>query len=79
MARKELSALNRDAPAAETAATSADELDPAIVRDVELVVDGGPAPLAQASTIVDCTGPAPRVLRAGAIDPALVLAVAAGE
>ena len=76
-----------DAPLAQTsanlhgrpAATSADELDPAIVRDVELVVDGGPAPLAQASTIVDCTGPAPRVLRAGAIDPALVLAVAAGE
>lgn len=76
-----------DAPLAQTsanlhgrpAATSANELDPAIVRDVELVVDGGPAPLAQASTIVDCTGPAPRVLRAGAIDPALVLAVAAGE
>lgn len=58
------------------AATSADALDPAIIRDVDLVVDGGPAPLAEASTIVDCTGPEPRVLRAGAIDPKLVLTVA---
>ena len=58
------------------AATSAGELDPAIIRDVDLVVDGGPAPLAEASTIVDCTGPEPRVLRAGAIDPELVLTVA---
>ena len=58
------------------AAASADELDPAIIRDVDLVVDGGPALLAEASTIVDCTGPEPRVLRAGAIDPKSVLTVA---
>lgn len=64
-----------DAPLAQTsanlhgkpAATSAAELDPAILAAVDLVVDGGEAPLAQASTIVDCTGPEPRVLRAGAV------------
>lgn len=50
------------------AATSAAGLDPAIASAVDLVVDGGPAPLAEASTIVDCTGPAPVVLRAGAVD-----------
>jgi L-threonylcarbamoyladenylate synthase len=33
------------------------------------VLDGGPRADSAASTIVDCTGPAPRVLRVGAIDP----------
>ncbi len=56
------------------AATSAAELDPAIICAVDLVVDGGEAPLAEASTIVDCTGSIPRILRAGAIAPADILA-----
>ena len=30
-------------------------------------LDGGPAPAAQASTIVDVTGPVPRILRVGAV------------
>lgn len=76
-----------DAPLAQTsanphgapAATSAETLDAALVREVDLVVDGGPSPLAQASTIVDCTGAAPRVLREGAIPASEVMAAAAGE
>ncbi len=37
---------------------------------IDLVLDGGPAAGGPASTVVDCTGERPRVLRAGAIDPA---------
>jgi L-threonylcarbamoyladenylate synthase len=32
-----------------------------------VVLDGGPRASSAASTIVDCTGPTPRVLRVGAI------------
>jgi tRNA A37 threonylcarbamoyladenosine synthetase subunit TsaC/SUA5/YrdC len=32
-----------------------------------VVLDGGPRTGSAASTIVDCTGPVPRVLRVGAI------------
>ena len=64
-----------DAPLAQTsanlhgqpAATSASGLDAQIVRDVDLVVDAGVCPLAEASTIVDCTGPSPCILRQGAL------------
>ena len=55
------------------AATCAAALDPSIVRDVDLVVDGGPSPLCAPSTIVDCTGPEPKVLREGAIPASEVL------
>lgn len=55
------------------AATSAEGLDAAIVCAADVVVDGGEAPLAEASTIVDCTGTVPRVLRAGAIGVADVI------
>lgn len=51
----------------EPAATSAQELSEALLAEVDLVVDAGPAPLAQPSTIVDCTGPEPRILRQGAV------------
>ena len=34
---------------------------------VDLILDGGPAHGGPASTIVDCTGPTPTILRAGAI------------
>ncbi len=39
-----------------------------------LVLDGGESPGGVASTVVDCTGPAPRCLRAGGLDFDLVLA-----
>jgi L-threonylcarbamoyladenylate synthase len=42
---------------------------------VDLILDGGAAHGGPASTIVDCTGIAPRVLRSGAIAPADVAAV----
>lgn len=34
---------------------------------VDVYVDGGPAPLGRESTVVDLTGPKPRILRAGAL------------
>ena len=46
-----------------------DRLDPA--RDV--VLDGGPSTVGVESTILDCTGPAPRVLRRGAVTAQAVL------
>ena len=36
---------------------------------IDLVLDGGPAPGGPASTVVDCTGDAPRLLRSGAVAP----------
>lgn len=49
------------------AATSAAELEPTIIEAADLVLDAGPAPLGESSTIVDATCPEPRVLRQGAI------------
>jgi L-threonylcarbamoyladenylate synthase len=51
--------------------------DAAAIRDqlgnaVELVLDGGPARGGLASTIVDCSGEEPRILRAGAVPTAAV-------
>lgn len=45
---------------------------------VDLIIDGGLAPGGRASTIVDVTGPAPRVLREGAIPAARIEAVLRG-
>jgi L-threonylcarbamoyladenylate synthase len=42
---------------------------------VELVLDGGPARGGVPSTVVDCTGESPRILRAGAIDPEAIFAI----
>ncbi len=39
-------------------------------RGVDLVLDGGPAAGGPASTVVDCTGERPRLIRGGAVDPA---------
>jgi L-threonylcarbamoyladenylate synthase len=36
---------------------------------IDLVLDGGPARGGPASTVVDCTGDVPRLLRAGAVAP----------
>lgn len=58
------------------AATSASGLEPAVADAADLVLDAGPAPVGVASTIVDATGEAPRVLRAGAISEAEVLLAA---
>jgi L-threonylcarbamoyladenylate synthase len=42
----------------------------------DVVLDGGPCPVGVESTILDCTGPAPRILRWGAVEPAEVHAAA---
>jgi L-threonylcarbamoyladenylate synthase len=41
---------------------------------IDLVLDGGPARGGVPSTVVDCSGVAPRLLRAGATDPASLAA-----
>lgn len=58
------------------AATSGHGVEPAIVEAADLTLDAGPAPVGVASTIVDATGAAPRVLRAGALGEAEVLLAA---
>lgn len=49
-------------------------LEADLVEQADLTLDGGPAPLAIASTIVDCTGDEPRILREGAISTEDILA-----
>jgi L-threonylcarbamoyladenylate synthase len=49
--------------------------DPAVIADelgdgIDLVLDGGPAAGGPASTVVDCTADRPRIIRAGAVNPA---------
>ena len=59
-----VSSANRSGrPAATTAEDAAQQLG----EHAEVVLDGVPRSSSAASTIVDCTGPAPRVLRVGAI------------
>jgi L-threonylcarbamoyladenylate synthase len=59
-----VSSANRSGrPAATTAQEAVDQLG----DHAAVVLDGGPRNSSAASTIVDCTGPTPRVLRVGAI------------
>lgn len=59
-----VSSANRSGrPAATTAQEAAEQLG----EHAAVVLDGGPRASSGASTIVDCTGPTPRVLRVGAI------------
>lgn len=51
----------------EASPTSGASVEPRIVAESDLILDAGPAPVGVASTIIDCIGPAPHVLRAGAI------------
>ncbi len=51
----------------EPPARGVEELDPQLAASVDWVVDGGPAPLGVASSVVDATGRALRILRAGAL------------
>ena len=50
-----------------TAAHVADELAGVLVPGRDCILDGGPSRVGVESTIVDCTGPAPVVLRPGAV------------
>ncbi len=49
------------------AATTAQEAAAQLGEHAAVVLDGGPRTDSAASTIVDCTGPVPRVLRVGAV------------
>ena len=59
------------APTAMTAA----EILAGLGNDLDLILDGGPARGALASTVIDCSTELPRLLRAGAIPPAALAAV----
>lgn len=48
-------------------ATSGSAVEPRIVAEADLTLDAGPAPVGVASTIVDCAGAEPVVLREGAL------------
>lgn len=58
------------------AATSGGSIEPRIIREADLTLDAGPAPIAVASTIVGCTGDAPTVFRVGPISEEEVADVA---
>lgn len=51
----------------EPAATDADAAERMLGGAVEVILDDGPSPGVAASTIIDCTGNRPRMLREGAI------------
>ncbi len=57
-------------------ATSAASLEPSLIEAADLTMDAGSAPIAVASTIVDCTEQRPRILREGAIAKERVFRVA---
>ncbi len=60
-------------------AASFEELEERIVAAADLTLDGGETEHGVASTVVDCTGPEPVILREGAIPADAVMAVASGE
>ena len=47
--------------------TRAEHVDSVLARRVEMVLDGGPSKVGVESTVVDCTGESPRILRPGGI------------
>ncbi|MCW2846386.1 MAG: threonylcarbamoyl-AMP synthase [Marmoricola sp.] len=60
------------------AATDADDAEDMLGWAVEVILDGGPTSGDKASTIVDCTGDRPRILREGAITAAQLAPVLEG-
>lgn len=59
------------------AATNADEAAEMLAAQVAVILDGGPTADSLPSTIIDCTGDQPRVLRVGAISVSELRAVLA--
>lgn len=60
-------------------AKDADEIEALLGRSLGLILDGGPSAGGPASTVVDCTGETPVILRPGAIPEAAIEAVLAGD
>lgn len=52
------------------------DLGPRLDPGSDLILDGGPCSVGLESTILDCTGPAPRVLRPGGLGPEQISEVA---
>ncbi len=59
--------------------TTADHVTSDLRGKIDAVLDGGPTPLGLESTIVDCTGEYPRLLRPGAIPRMALQAVIAAQ
>jgi L-threonylcarbamoyladenylate synthase len=79
--RRVVTALGRPvaAPSANrsgrVSATTAADVVAELGDRVALVVDGGPSPLGLESTVVDLSGPVPRILRPGALESERIAAV----
>jgi L-threonylcarbamoyladenylate synthase len=56
-------------PAGQPPPIDADQVLAGMGDRIDLVLDGGPCRIGQPSTILDISGPAPRILRQGAIPP----------
>jgi L-threonylcarbamoyladenylate synthase len=54
-------------PAGEVSPTTAEHVAQALGDRVDIILDGGPCPIGLESTVVDLTGPAPRLLRPGGL------------
>ncbi len=54
------------------APVSFSEVEPRILEGVDVAIDGGATMCGEASTIVSCLGPSPRILREGAITSAQI-------
>jgi L-threonylcarbamoyladenylate synthase len=54
-------------PAGAVSPTTADHVAATLGGRVELILDGGPCPIGLESTVLDLTGPAPRLLRPGGL------------
>jgi L-threonylcarbamoyladenylate synthase len=54
-------------PAGAISPTTADHVAKALGERIDLILDGGPCPIGLESTVVDLTGPAPRLLRPGGL------------
>jgi L-threonylcarbamoyladenylate synthase len=59
--------------------TTADDVRDDLGRDVDLVLDGGPCTVGVESTIVDCTGGSPVILRLGGVGPERVESILGTE
>jgi tRNA threonylcarbamoyl adenosine modification protein (Sua5/YciO/YrdC/YwlC family) len=62
----------------EPAATDADEAERMLGESIEVILDDGPRSGSAASTIVDCTGTRPRILREGVVSRVELEAVLEG-
>jgi len=61
------------------APSSFDEIEPRIITAADLAIDGGETVHGMASTVVQCTGPEPEIVREGAIASDEVMATAHGD